>query len=399
MGNNGSVQSTIDTLSRYYYEKMENARRHETAGNRKCAADEYQKAFRTAENIESQSIRANHRQFWDNEREKIKEKLKFLKQDRNRETGSEEIIFDPEEFLVNTESFQSDTLIGIDHILEDMVFMLSLAVAAGDNRRLMKGMRPSFLLAGEPGTGKTSSALKIAQVTGLPLFYARYSDFMSEYFGVTVRRISAFFEMIRRHARRTGLPGIFFLDEGDGLIGSDREGRQVDERIRATFRMEMEGIDRDRKPLVFVMVATNVPWRIPENQTDKFGRIYVFDKPKDTGVRFNILKSRLTDENFIIAPDVDLYNVAEVMENASGRDLDKLAFNASYRMIRRHNPGLACLNPQSRPADLTKYVVSEGEINSGDVDESTMEILNEISVREATQWQKWTRKFRRKIIR
>lgn len=82
--------------------------------------------------------------------------------------------------------------------------------------------RRGVLFEGPPGTGKTHVAKALAKEAGVPFLYVSSTAFQSMWYGMTGRRIKAFFRALRRTARREG-GAIGFIEEIDA-IGVKRGG-------------------------------------------------------------------------------------------------------------------------------------------------------------------------------
>jgi len=82
--------------------------------------------------------------------------------------------------------------------------------------------RRAILFEGPPGTGKTYMAKAMAGEAGVPFLFAAASQFQSQYYGQTGRKIRTFFKQLRKAARREG-GAIGFIEEIDA-IGGARHG-------------------------------------------------------------------------------------------------------------------------------------------------------------------------------
>jgi ATP-dependent Zn protease len=82
--------------------------------------------------------------------------------------------------------------------------------------------RRGVLFEGPPGTGKTHVAKAMAKEAGVPYLFVSSTSFQSMWYGMTGRKIRAFFKALRKTARREG-GAIGFLEEIDA-IGTKRGG-------------------------------------------------------------------------------------------------------------------------------------------------------------------------------
>ncbi len=82
--------------------------------------------------------------------------------------------------------------------------------------------RRGVLFEGPPGTGKTHMAKAMAHEANVPFLFVSATAFQSMWYGMTARKIRAFFRAIRRAARESG-GAIGFIEEIDA-IGMARGG-------------------------------------------------------------------------------------------------------------------------------------------------------------------------------
>jgi ATP-dependent Zn protease len=97
--------------------------------------------------------------------------------------------------------------------------------------------RRGVLFEGPPGTGKTHVAKAMAKEAGVPFLFVSATSFQSMWYGMTARKIRAFFKDLRKVARAEG-GAIGFIEEFDA-IGTKRGGMnqsvaQADGRASAT---------------------------------------------------------------------------------------------------------------------------------------------------------------------
>lgn len=111
--------------------------------------------------------------------------------------------------------------------------------------------RHRVLIAGAPGTGKTSLAEAIAEAIAVPLFVVRYEALIGSYLGETASRLKHVFD----YARTT--PCVLFFDEFDA-IGKERgdihETGEI-KRVVASLLMQFD----DLPSYTVLASATNHP--------------------------------------------------------------------------------------------------------------------------------------------
>ncbi|MDH3539564.1 MAG: AAA family ATPase [Acidimicrobiia bacterium] len=116
-----------------------------------------------------------------------------------------------------------DDVKGLGDVLGDVRHTLQVFL---DHRKFsgQLGGRPrrGVLFEGPPGTGKTHVAKAMAKEAGVPYLFVSSTSFQSMWYGMTGRKIRAFFKALRKTARREG-GAIGFLEEIDA-IGTKRGG-------------------------------------------------------------------------------------------------------------------------------------------------------------------------------
>lgn len=119
------------------------------------------------------------------------------------------------------------------------------------------------LLYGLPGVGKSLLAkAAVKQFGDDAYFFAPATDsFRGKYEGQTEAKITALFDNVQYYLNQPGATkkyAIIFIDEGEALLGPDRDTGDVSkQRSVPTFLQCMDGIQSDSRIVVFV--ATNYP--------------------------------------------------------------------------------------------------------------------------------------------
>ena len=149
------------------------------------------------------------------------------------------------------------------------------------NRLKEKGRRQGFacLFYGEPGTGKTESALQMAKKIGRDIMQVNISQVKSMWVGESEKNIKAIFDRYRAVAKNSKRVPILLFNEADAVIGKRKEGaeRSVDKMensIQNIILQEMESLDG-------IMIATT---NLVQNMDDAFERRFLykvkFEKPE-----------------------------------------------------------------------------------------------------------------------
>ena len=187
-----------------------------------------------------------------------------------------------------------------------------------------------ILLVGPPGTGKTLLARAIAGEADVPFFSVSGSEFVEMFVGVGASRVRDLFKTAKRNA-----PCIVFIDEidaigkkrGNGMGGGHDEREQTLNQILT----EMDGFDVNTH--VIVMAATNRPDVLDKAllRPGRFDRRVMIDLP-DMEARLKILQ--VHSANKVLAPKVDLKQIASKTVGFSGADLENVLNEAAISTVK-----------------------------------------------------------------
>ena len=131
---------------------------------------------------------------------------------------SPHIIIQPEQIDIGF-----DDVRGLGKVLGEVKHTLAVLTDHDLYRNQMGGRpRRGVLFEGPPGTGKTHTAKAMAKEANVPFLFISATSFQSMFYGMTARRIRAFFKALRKTARLEG--GVIgFIEEIDA-IGLARDG-------------------------------------------------------------------------------------------------------------------------------------------------------------------------------
>lgn len=222
---------------------------------------------------------------------------------------------------VPTERFAD--LVGLDRVksrLSDVVTWLR------EPQRLAAfGVSPprGILLAGPPGTGKTSIARAFAGEAGLPFLALSASELRSMYVGDSEAKLRELYARARRYA-----PAIVFLDEIDS-IGRARDGGDRSTSILNELLTALDGFDR-RASFVFTLAATNLPESLDPAllRPGRFDETIVLEVPSPAGRRA-FFESSLSRVRTVPGLDVDA--LVRGTSGCTPADLDRIVREAAYR--------------------------------------------------------------------
>ncbi len=193
-------------------------------------------------------------------------------------------------------------------------------------------MPKGILLVGPPGTGKTLLARAVAGEAGVPFYSISGSEFVEMFVGVGAARVRDLFEQARKAA-----PAIIFIDELDALgrargAGTMQGGNDEREQTLNQLLSELDGFD----PSVGVVLlsATNRPEILDPAllRAGRFDRQVLVDRPDRAG-RVQILKVHM--KKIVLAPDMELDDIAALTTGFSGADLANLVNEAALLATRR----------------------------------------------------------------
>jgi cell division protease FtsH len=127
---------------------------------------------------------------------------------------SPHLLYRPEQIDVGL-----DDVKGLGSLHDEVVKTLNLFLGyATFKDRLGGNPRRGILFEGKPGTGKTHMAKAMARHAGVPFLFVSATSFQSMWYGMTARKIRAYFRALRRVARQEG-GAIGFIEEIDAIGG------------------------------------------------------------------------------------------------------------------------------------------------------------------------------------
>jgi len=182
-------------------------------------------------------------------------------------------------------------------------------------RGIVDGIR-GYIFYGEPGTGKTWAAFKVAEVLGLLDLYRKgyetvifkdCADLASWRYGETEKEIRNVFkrayekaEEIKKRSRDAGVLIIF--DDAEGLFLTRSYGSKLDTWYIAQLNVFFHEIDAMDTSKLFVILTTNRIDLLDEALRDRFETVEFLPPPKEVllAVAEEKLKSYGIDDSKII---------------------------------------------------------------------------------------------------
>lgn len=191
------------------------------------------------------------------------------------------------------------------------------------------------LLAGPPGTGKTSLARAIAKDCGVKFINASVAGWQAAgHLGDHIRAIRATFAEARRYA-----PSILFLDEIDGL-GSRHQlsgpGAQYQTEVINAVLEQMQGLDPTAP--VFVIAATNNPGGVDPalRRPGRLDRVIEIPYPSSEALSamFSDYLDAQRDKVGLDPLGIDVALLGRMAFGLTGADVDQLVRGAARRARR-----------------------------------------------------------------
>jgi transitional endoplasmic reticulum ATPase len=208
------------------------------------------------------------------------------------------------------------------------------------------GVEPptGLLLAGPPGTGKTTVAKVLAAQARCSFYPISGADVMSKWVGESERNIRQLFDRARENR-----PSIIFIDEIDAIAGRRGEVAVHDSQVNQLLA-EIDGVTGQRG--VFIVGATNRPDQIDPAlmRGGRLSRTIVLGLP-DEAARLAILR-RYAGRMPTVA--VSLEEIARRTEGLSPADLKALCQEAALAAMARSGSGDARSDPAVTQADFVE---------------------------------------------
>ncbi len=186
-----------------------------------------------------------------------------------------------------------------------------------------------IILYGKPGTGKTYLVKALAHESGVNFIPVKGPQIINKYIGESERGVRELFRKARQVA-----PSILFIDEIDSLIPKRSSGKgasDVIQRVICQFLTEMDGVE-ELKGVVVVAATNRIDLIDPALlRSGRFDLLFELPEP-DINTRETIFKIHTRKK--ILAPDVNLHELAEKTQGMVGADIEFICRKTSMLAIR-----------------------------------------------------------------
>lgn len=292
--------------------------------------------------------------------------------------------------LVHTSTITWNDIGGLEETKRDIKYTLGLNLAKPPEGVNIATFR-NILFYGPPGTGKTllaaatSNSLKVTTEGQALFFNVKVSGVLSKYFGESTKIISEIYG-----AARDNSPSVVFLDEFESLTSTRDGGEQTgaERRILSTILAELDGLaEKGRKDIfVLTIAATNRPWEIDPAVLSRFEKQIHIPLP-DEETRAAIVNLHITGKGF--ETTFDLSELISISEGYSGREIERLAKQATSQMISDLNADLPDLLDKGLKA-TQDYQVKVRPLTLEDFQRAAGMIRPATSTAEAQRYRDWS---------
>ncbi|MEM3305363.1 MAG: cell division protein CdvC [Saccharolobus sp.] len=194
------------------------------------------------------------------------------------------------------------------------------------------GWPRGILLYGPPGCGKTMIAAAVANEIDSIFIQLDAASVMSKWLGEAEKNVANAFKTAREESKKQNKPAIIFIDELDALLGVYSTEVGGEARVRNQFLKEMDGLlDKSENYKVYVIGATNKPWRLDEAFLRRFQkRIYV--TLPDYEQRISLFKYYLSKVK--LADDVNINELAKLTEGYTASDIRDIVQSVHIKVVK-----------------------------------------------------------------
>lgn len=375
----------VETFLNLAKNAVNRARKHESAGNYKRAAQEYGSAAsllaKAAKYTKTPAIRKMYLQRAD-------EYLRFSESYSHKKRAvavvpagappkeeEEEMISSIMETVITEKpSVTWDDIGGLE---EPKARIREAIILPMKRPEVFKGpLKPwkGILLFGPPGCGKTLLAKAAANECDATFFSISAADILSKWFGESEKLIKTLFGAAEKKA-----PSIIFVDEIDS-IAAERTISETgaERRVLTQVLRQMDGVEELKS--VLVMAATNIPWILDPAILRRFEKRVRVPLP-DADARRKIFDIHLKGAE--LAKDVDLDALTKMTSGYSGSDLERVCREAAMNPLRE----------AEKSGDLMKTEIKLRPIGMADFERAIKSVKPTVVPEYVQKYDEWGRTF------
>jgi len=344
-----SAQTMLEEMARKY---AVNAVKADKEGNVEEAINNYKKAIEVLSQLLALYPDSPSARIYEQMINEYKKRIEVLKEvvpaTAENPTNNKTTVSIDDLIVKEKPKVSFNDIVGLDDVKEALKEAIVYPTKRPDLFPL--GWPRGILLYGPPGCGKTMIAAAVANEIDSYFIQVDAASIMSKWLGEAEKNVAKIFSSAREISKKENKPIIIFIDEIDALLGVYNSENGGEVRVRNQFLKEMDGLqDKAEKFLVYVIGATNKPWRLDEPFLRRFQkRIYV--RLPDFQQRLALLKyytSKIT-----LDADVNLEELAKKTEGYTASDIKDIVQAAHIRVVKEmFEKNL----PQPRPVNMNDF--------------------------------------------
>lgn len=266
--------------------------------------------------------------------------------DHSNTSNVEEIV--KQFIVVNKPNVRFEDVVGLDEAKQAIIESIVYPYKRPD--LFPFGWHRGILLYGPPGCGKTLLVSAVVNEIDCVFMYVNAASLMSKWLGESEKKVSAIFSYARSVGKTK--PVVIFIDEADDLLGVYEHEIGGEVRVRNQFLQEFDGLlEKGEKYFVYVIAATNKPWKLDIGFLRRFQRrIYV--PPPDVKMRRYLFE--YYSRSLKLSSDVDFDRLAEMTEGYSASDIRDIVLEAYLRTVRELFKS-GRINDNPRPINMEDF--------------------------------------------